>query len=137
MFFVSQVFVDGVSSHYNHPYLGVSGTDMTPSIAQAMGLDQNQRGALVIDVTPNGPAAAAGLQPSTKPATIDGQTATVGGDVITAIDGHAVQSFDDIVAYLASSTNVNQTVTLTVLRDGKTQNVQVTLAARPTTQSSG
>ncbi|MCL4395569.1 MAG: trypsin-like peptidase domain-containing protein, partial [Chloroflexi bacterium] len=33
------------NGHYDHPYLGVSGTDMTPSIAQAMGLDQNQRGA--------------------------------------------------------------------------------------------
>jgi S1-C subfamily serine protease len=59
----------------------------------------------------------------------------VGGDVITAIDGQPVKNFDDIVAYLARSTNVNQTVTLTILRDGKEQTVKVTLSARPSSST--
>ncbi len=119
------------SGHFDHPYLGVSGTTLTPSIAQAMGLQAGQRGALVGDVTSGGPASKAGLVGSTRQATIDGNTTTVGGDVIVGMDGQAVRSFDDVIAYLASSTQVNQTVTLTVLRDGKEQSIKVTLAARP------
>jgi 2-alkenal reductase len=119
------------TGHFDHPYLGISGATMVPSIAQAMGLPANQRGALVASVTPNGPAAKAGLRGNTQPATVNGAQTRVGGDVITAIDGKTVKTFDDIVAYLANSTKINQTVTLTILRDGKEQKIQVTLAARP------
>ncbi len=119
------------SGHYDHTYLGISGASLTPSLAQAMGLQANQRGALVADVTANGPAAKAGLVASTKPATVDGMQVQVGGDVIVAIDGQAVKSFDDLVAYLARSTKVNQTVTLTILRNGVQQTVPITLTARP------
>jgi S1-C subfamily serine protease len=44
---------------------------------------------------------------------------------------------DDLIAYLASSTKVDQKVTLTILRDGKQQTVDVTLAARPSAQERG
>ena len=36
--------------------------------------------------------------------TIDGQTTTVGGDVITAIDGEPVHDMSDLIAYLGSRT---------------------------------
>jgi 2-alkenal reductase len=89
---------------------------------------------LVGDVTSNGPAEKAGLKGSTQQTTINGTTTNVGGDVITAIDDQPVKTFDDLVAYLASSTSVNQTVTLTVLRNGQTQTIKVTLTARPQSQ---
>jgi serine protease Do len=120
------------TGHYDHPYIGISGTTLDPTLAQAMNLKADQRGALVIDVTPNSPADKAGLRGSTTPATINGSQVRVGGDVIIAIDGQPVKTFDDLVAYLASSTQVNQTVTLTILRNGSEQSVKVTLAARPT-----
>jgi S1-C subfamily serine protease len=46
-----------------------------------------------------------------------------------------VKTFDDVVGYLARATNVNQTVTLTILRDGQQQSLKVTLAARPNTSA--
>lgn len=116
---------------YSHPYLGISGTDVTPDIAQAMNLPSDTRGALVDQVTPGGPAANANLQGSNTNVTINGVQGTVGGDIITAIDGQAVHSMSDIIAYLAIHTQVDQTVTLSILRDGKAQNVQVTLGTRP------
>jgi serine protease Do len=119
------------SGHYDHPYLGISGTSLVPSLAQAMGLPMNQRGALIGDVTANGPAAKAGLVGSTTPATVDGMQTQVGGDVITAINGQPVNSFDDLVAYLARSTQVNQTVKLTILRGGKSMDIPLTLGTRP------
>jgi len=97
-----------------------------------MDLDANQRGALVTEVTPGSPAEAAGLRPGTDEVTIQGQDVTVGGDVIVAINGEPVRVFDDLVAYLARHTVVGDEIILTVLRDGKTVDVSVTLGARPT-----
>ncbi len=116
---------------YDHPYIGISGTSLTPDLATAMKLDATQRGALVEEVVPNSPADKANLRGSSQQTTIDGQNVNVGGDVITAIDGSAVKSMDDIIAYLADHTNVGQKVTLTLLRDGKPQSVDITLEARP------
>ncbi len=129
---VSKVVPSLISTgKYDHPYLGVSGTDMTPDIASAMNLPTDTRGALVIQVSPGGPAAAAGLQGSNNTVTINGQQGTVGGDVITAIDGQTINSMSDIIAYLAIHTQVGQTISLTILRNGQTQNVKVTLGTRP------
>jgi serine protease Do len=120
------------SGSYDHPRLGISGTSMTPDIAQAMNLDAQQKGALVIDVTPNGPADKAGIQGSAKSVTIQGQQTNVGGDVIIAIDGQSVKSFDDLASYLYTNTEVGQTVTLTVLRQGQQKQIEVTLGSIPT-----
>ena len=119
---------------YVHTWLGISGTSLVPELATAMNLDAGQRGALVEEVTPNGPADKAGLRGSDKQVTIEGQTATVGGDVIAEIDSQPVTGMDDLIAYLARSTKVGQKVTLTIIRDGKEQSLDVTLAARPSTE---
>ena len=120
---------------YEHPWLGISGTTLDPDLAQAMGLEANQRGALVIEVVPGGPAEQAGLQGSDRQVTIDGQERQVGGDVVVALDGQPVKTFDDLVAYLVQSTEVGQKATLTVLRDGRERQVEVTIAARPSAQA--
>ncbi len=120
-----------VKGQFEHTYLGISGTSLTPSLAQAMNLDASQRGALVEEVSPNGPAAKAGLHPSNNATTIDGQNVNVGGDVIVAVDNQPVKSMDDLISYLFDHTTVGQKVTLTILRNGKQTNVDVTLEARP------
>jgi len=122
---------------YTHTWLGISGTTLTPDLAAAMKLDKGQRGALVEEVMPKSPAEAAGLRASSTEASIDGQTVKVGGDVITAIDNQPVTAMNDLIAYLARSTQVDQKVTLTIVRDGKQQKVDVTLAARPSAQERG
>ncbi len=119
------------AGHYDHPRVGISGTTLTPDLAQAMDLSSNQRGILVAEVLPDSPADKAGLRGSDRKVTIDGQDVSVGGVVITAIDGQPLKRFEDLVAYLARSTQVGQTVTLTVLRDGKEESIKLTLDARP------
>jgi S1-C subfamily serine protease len=116
---------------YQHAYLGISGTSLNPALAEAMDLEPNQRGALVTEVISEGPADEAGLRGSDRQVEIDGQPVMVGGDIITAIDGQAVRDMDDLIAYLTSSTSVGQQVTLTVLREGKELEINVTLGARP------
>src|SRR6266508_2095785 len=116
---------------YEHPYLGISGITLTPDLAKAMSMDATQRGALVEEIVANGPADKAGLHGSDRQVTIDGQDVNVGGDLITAIDGTPVKTIEDVIAYLADHTKVNQKVTLTILCDGKEQTIDVTLEARP------
>jgi serine protease Do len=120
---------------YQHTYLGITGGTLTPTLAEAMKLDATQRGVLVSQVSSGTPASKAGLHGSNSETTIDGQQMPVGGDVITAVDGKPVMKMDDIIAYLADSTVVGQKITLTVLRNGKQQDIQVTLEARPAPQT--
>lgn len=119
------------SGVYQHPWIGFSGTPLTPDLVEAMGLDAGQRGALVNEIISGSPAEKAGLRGSSRIIEIDGLNASVGGDVIIAIDGEAVTSMNDVIAYLARHTSVGQEITLTVLRDGRERTLNVTLAARP------
>jgi S1-C subfamily serine protease len=83
-----------------------------------------EKGVLVTEVVDNSPASKAGLQ-GVDPTT--GNNGAI-GDIITEIDGHAVASVTDLTGYL-NSKKVGDKVTLTVIRDGKTIQVPVTLEA--------
>jgi serine protease Do len=120
---------------YTVPWLGISGSSLDPDLAQGMGLGADQRGALVIDVVTGSPADEARLRSSDRQIAVDDTDLRGGGDVITAIDGQTIETFDDLIAYLFGSTEVGQQVSLTVLRDGHQQQVEVTLTERPTRES--
>ena len=119
------------TGRYEHTWLGISGASLTPDLAQAMNLDVDQRGALIMDIVPEGPADQADLRGSGQELAINERPFRVGGDVITAIDGQPVDNFEDLVAFLARSTEVGQQVVLSLLRDGKAQTATLVLAARP------
>lgn len=120
------------NGRFRHPYLGIAGVDVSPNIREAMSLEEQQRGVLVIEVTANGPAEDAGLQGSSVETEIDGAPVRVGGDIIIRIDDRPVGDFDDLIEYLSESTVVGQTVTLELLRDGEITTVDVELGERPT-----
>lgn len=109
---------------YIYPFLGVS---IAPPIdlgaQEILNLPQSN-GAYVTSVTPGGPADDAGLI-GADPAT------QLGGDLIVGVEGENVNSFEDLISYLVFEAEVGDTVTLTVLRDGETINLDVVLGARP------
>jgi 2-alkenal reductase len=119
------------SGSYNHPWMGISGATLTPELIQANNLNENQQGVLVADVTPNSPAARAGLVGSSNQTTIDGQPYPVGGDVIVAVNGQTVKTFEEIVSYLFENTQPGQKITLTVLRNGLQKTIPLTLGVLP------
>lgn len=116
---VAQELIDNGRVAYS--YMGINGGNMNLSLIESLNLPNNLQGAVVINVLPNSPAGQAGLR-SQSQNTID---------VITAVDGADINSMDDLLAYLAINTRPNQTVTLTLYRNGETINLPMTLAARP------
>jgi serine protease Do len=90
--------------------LGVSIQPMTPELASKLGLEES-RGVVVAAVAPNSPAARAGIRP---------------GDVIVGFNGEPVTDGNTLRNRVAS-TPPNSQITLTVLRDRREQQVQVTL----------
>lgn len=118
---VPALIADG---EYVYPYLGVSIFDAIDLNAQdVLGLPQTN-GAYVTTVLPGGPADEAGIVGS-------GGNSLTGGDFIIAIDEQQVNEFGDLISYLVFETEVGQTVTLTIIRDGETIELPVEIGARP------
>jgi serine protease Do len=118
-----------------HSWLGISGTSLTLDVTDALGLPANTHGAYVSGVQAGSPAANAGLKGANSTTRGNANSVPTGGDVIVAVDQQPVQHFDDLTAYLFTKTKPGQTVTLTVLRNGKQEKLQVTLGTRPASNS--
>jgi S1-C subfamily serine protease len=117
------------TGRYADPWLGIQGTSITSLLAEELDLSVDQ-GVLVQTVVQDGPAAKAGLQGGVRQVRVESALLATDGDIIAAIDGVSVQGMDDLIVYLADR-SVGQRVTLTVLRDGRRQRIQVTLGERP------
>lgn len=117
---------------YDYPYIGIRGTSVRPDIATAMDLPPETRGALVLAVGTDSAASRGGLKASDRLAVINGTEFPVGGDVIIDIDGTAIRSMDDLLAYVVEHTRPGDTAVFTVLRDGSETTVSITMDARPT-----
>ncbi len=116
---------------YRHPWIGFSGNTITPEIAEAMDLP-NVRGALVSEIISGSPADDAGLRGGTRELQLaSGRPIQIGGDVIVAIDNIPIQAFDDLLAFLSKEGEVDKVVTLTIIRGGEEQPLELTLGARP------
>jgi S1-C subfamily serine protease len=120
---------------FQHPWVGISGADMTPDLAKALKLSE-PRGVLVVEVIGGSPAEKAGIRTGNSPTKVDGQTIPLGGDIILELDGHQIRKVDDILVYLQREKSVGDVMDVAILRDGKLQHVSVHLDARPSTQGS-
>jgi S1-C subfamily serine protease len=118
---------------YEHPYLGVSGIDVTSDIAKVMKLNET-KGFLVTDITSGGPADKAGIHGGDVLTDINGTEVELGGDVIIGIDNTTVRKIDDMLSYLETKRQVGDTAKLTIVRDGRPQEVNVTLSDRSLSQ---
>ncbi|HEY3191611.1 MAG TPA: trypsin-like peptidase domain-containing protein [Solirubrobacterales bacterium] len=113
----------------DYAFLGVSSESLYPQLADHLGIDTDG-GALVTDVVDGSPADKAGLKGSTDETTFQLQHVKTGGDVIVGVDGKPVPTSTDLSELIAAK-KPGDVVTLEVIRDNDTHQVQVTLGARP------
>ena len=95
-------------------WLGVAIQDVTSDLAKSFGL-KNTEGALVSDVTPDSPAARAGL---------------ARGDIVVKYNGTHIESAHQLPA-LVAGTEIGKTVPITVLRNGESKTLSLTIAEMP------
>lgn len=105
--------------------LGAEGRAIWPGLAQVLGLSV-QQGILIERVEPGGPAAQAGLRGGDRVVLAGLQQLRIGGDIVVAIDGKPVTSQTDL-NLLLNREGPGDTVTLTVVRDGKKIDIPVKL----------
>jgi len=125
---VNSLIEDG---EYEHPWLGISGYNLFPDMAEAMGLDRDTHGTLVAAVIEDGPADDAGIQGSSDTAVINGVPFDIGGDIIIGVEGLTLDSFYELQVYLTRNTKPGDTVKLTIIREGDVMDVDFTLGRRP------
>jgi serine protease Do len=100
--------------HVERGWLGVQIQKLTDPLAESMKLPRTQ-GALVTSVTPDSPAARAGLEV---------------GDVILSFNDHEVADMKDLPK-LVADTAPGQNTQVTVWRQGKKRNLEVSIASSP------
>jgi len=100
------------SGKATHPYLGVSSEDGVVADGSA-----KRAAAVLTDVAAGSPAEAAGLRV---------------GDSITEVDGESIDGSLSLVAQVRER-SVGDKLTLKIVRDGQTKNINVTLTSKPTT----
>lgn len=105
------------SGKVSRGYMGALLGTLTPELAAQFGLKAEDKGALISQVTPGGPAEKSGLKM---------------GDVVTGIDGKTVKNADDLTMNVISH-SPGSTVSLDLMRDGKPVKLSVTLGQRPNT----
>jgi len=117
----------------DYAYIGVSSQALYPQLAEKLGIDA-PTGSLISKVIPDGPAEEAGLQGkdpgSDAVVEFQGREVFTGGDVITAVDGEELITENDL-SRLISEHQPGDEVTLQIIRDGETMDVDVTLGERP------
>jgi len=115
---------------YPHSWLGALGYSITPTLAKSLNLPVD-RGLLVARLYRNSPAAREGLQGATDEVIIGNSRLYTGGDIISAIDGRPLATWEDLYAYLELETRVDQIVELTVWRGDQQLTLTVELAEEP------
>jgi serine protease Do len=95
-------------------FLGFTGEDLTRELAPSFDLDPEQRGTLVLDVSEDTPAEAAGLLP---------------GDIITHLDGDPIENFRQL-RFAIADVRPGTEIMLSILRDGEEMEIEATVGSR-------
>ena len=115
---------------FHHPWMGISGSDIDPELANVRGLNSS-KGFLVVSVMEGSPADEAGLQEMTITKEIDGREFAIDGDIILKIDDVVVRKISDILIHLQREKSVGDEMLMTLYRNGTTVETILVLGERP------
>ncbi|MER5175645.1 MAG: trypsin-like peptidase domain-containing protein [Candidatus Nitrosocosmicus sp.] len=117
---------------YQHPWLGISGSKLTPNLTDLFGLPRNYKGVLIDNVVKNGPADKAGLRGLVLQVDMIGHQQIIDKDILIGVDDKPVSRIDDVISYLDINKKVGDEIKLTVNRNGQILNLTTILSPRPT-----
>jgi S1-C subfamily serine protease len=110
--------------------LGIDGIDIDEQIASELMVNQST-GILVVGIISDGPADKAGLEGGYRITDINGTQIELGGDIIITADKHPIENLREMSTYISNNKIEGDTISLGILRDGKPQEIEITLEARP------
>ena len=115
---------------FKHPWMGISGTDVDPELAEVRGLNSS-KGFLVVSVIEGSPAEEAGLLGVSETKEVDGREFAIDGDIIVSIDGKTVRKISDILVHLQREKSIGDEMILSVNRNGEILELTMVLEERP------
>ena len=115
---------------FKHPWMGISGTDVDPELAEMRELESS-KGFVVVSVIEGSPAEKAGMKGVTQTRERDGREFPMDGDIIIEIDGKTVRKISDILVHLQREKSVGDEMIITVLRTGVAFDLTMILEERP------
>ena len=118
------------NGEFKHPWMGISGTDVDPELAEVREL-KSSKGFLVVSVIEGSPAETAGLLGVTETEERDGREFALDGDIILSIDGETVRKISDILVHLQREKSVGDEMVLSVNRNGEMVELTMILEERP------
>ena len=119
-----------IGSYEQHPWIGISGIDMSYSIAEAMDVDVTY-GWLISSVTIDSGAEEAGLNGGDEQFIINNEYVVIGGDIIVAIDDNKIINGDELLSYLEEYTKPDQIIIVTIIRNNQQIDIPVEVGTRP------
>ena len=116
---------------FEYPYIGITGMDLNTNLKNALKIDLNVNGVMVVDVVKGSPADLGGLLGYTGTVSDNNNSYPSGGDILTAINTMPIKSMGDLLTILFSDHSPGDSVTFTILRDSNQLDLDITLIARP------
>ena len=116
---------------FEYPYIGITGMDLNTNLKNALKIDLNVNGVMVVDVVKGSPADLGGLLGYTGTVSDNNNSYPSGGDILTAINTMPIKSMGDLLTILFSDHSPGDSVTFTILRDSNQLDLNITLIARP------
>jgi S1-C subfamily serine protease len=133
---VKRITTDLLTYGYvRRPYLGIAQNGYIPlqdipGLAEALRLDIENEGLLVVEVIPGSPADRAGIRGSSGFRVIGNYRIPAGGDVILSFDGRPVNNFQELAAQI-DKRKIGETAKITILRNNQRRDLDVVLQELP------
>ncbi len=120
---------------YAHPWLGVELWNVSANLATRLNRagvkTPGGGGVMIVGIVARGPAASGGIRGPSQVGLLGNLRVPIGADYILALDGEPVATDRDITLLLETKRRVGDSVKVTVWRDGRVLDVDVTLGERP------
>ena len=114
--------------NHEYSYLGITALNLDLGTRIRADIEENFKGILILSVLENGPASKSGIMGDSSATR---SNIKYDGDIITKIDNYKINSFEDLISYLALNTDPGDIVEIEVVRDYQYLTLQVKLEARP------